>query len=157
MNCRLRLKSGVYFQRGFTLIELLAVIVIVSLTVGIATIGLAASTESAEFHATVSQLKTLDAQARAFSRNLGSLTIQVNPQQQGVELYVNNNNELLKRITLAKPITVQIVTERQVNSITFDSFGRSVDYDIQITTSSRSITWHVNGLTGYIIDGKAQQ
>ena len=157
MNCRLRLKSGVYFQRGFTLIELLAVIVIVSMTVGIATIGLAASTESAELHSTVSQLKTLDAQARAFSRNLGSLTIQFNPQQETVELYSNRLNELLKQIALADSITLHIVSDHSADSITFDSFGRSVDYDIQITTNTRSINWHVSGLTGYIIDGMAQQ
>ena len=157
MNHRFRLKSGACFQRGFTLIELLAVIVIISLTVGIAAIGLVASTESAELHSTVSQLKTLDAQARVYSRNLGSVTMQVKPQQQKVKLYSNDTNELLKQLTFAKSITVQIVTERQVNSITFDSFGRSVDYDFHITANSRIINWHVNGLTGYIIDGKAQQ
>lgn len=157
MNRLFRLKSGICFQTGFTLIELLAVIVIVSMTVGIATIGLAASNESAELHATVSQLKTLDAQARAFSRNLGPLTMQLEPQQQKVVLYSNDTNELLKQLTLAKSITVQIVTERHVNSITFDSFGRSVEYDFHITANSRIIDWHVSGLTGYIIDGKAQQ
>ena len=157
MNRLFRLKYGVCFQGGFTLIELLAVIVIVSMTVGITTIGLFASTESAKLHATVSQLKIFDAQARAYSCNLGSLTLHINPQQHKVELYLNNTNKLLKQLTLAKSITVQLVTDLKVNSITFDSFGRSVDYDIQITTNSRNINWHVNGLTGFIIDKKALQ
>jgi len=157
MNPGFRLASRACFQAGFTLIELLAVIIIVSMTVGIATIVLAASTESAEMHSTVSQRKTLDAQARVYSRNLGSVTIQYKPQQQTVELYSNRLNELLKQITLADSITLQIVSDHFADSITFDSFGRSVDYNIKITTNSRTIDWHVNGLTGYIMDGKSQQ
>ena len=157
MNLRFRLKSGACFQRGFTLIELLAVIVIISLTVGIATFGLAASTESAELHSTVSQLKTFDAQARVYSRNLGSVTMQYMQQQRIVILYSNNTNELLKQITLVDSITLQIVSDQQEQSITFGSFGRSIDYDIKITTNTRTIDWHVNGLTGYIMDGKSQQ
>ena len=58
---------------------------------------------------------------------------------------------------LANSLTIQIVSDQKVNSITFDSFGRSADYEIQITTNTRSTNWQVSGLTGFIKDGKAKQ
>ncbi len=137
---------------GFTLVELLAVIVIVTLTTGIVTVGLASANNSAQLHGAVAQWRTLDARARTLSRALGSVTMGYEEEPQWLQLSRVESDELLANIQLPKKVYADLVTGHPTNTIVFDRLGRSLDYDVTLALENRVVAWHVCGLTGYITE-----
>ena len=135
---------------AFTLIELLAVIVIVSLVAGIATVGLASASESAQLHAAAAEWRDLDGRARLFGRSLGPVAMSLNSERSAVMLHVTDSKELLSEVTLPDGTSGQIQTRTPNKTIAFDRLGRSVDYDVELRTGERVIQWRVYGLTGLI-------
>ena len=146
--------SGASGGGGFTLVELLAVIVIITLTTGIVTVGLASANTSAQLRGAVAQWRTLDARARTLSRALGPVTMRYDEQPQLLQLSRVESDELLAKIQLPKKVHADLVTEHPTDTIVFDRLGRSLDYDVTATIESHSIAWHVCGLTGYITEPK---
>ncbi len=134
----------------FTLIELLAVIVIVSLVAGIATVGLASASESAQLHATAAECRDLDGRARLFSRSLGQVVMSLNSERNSVMLHVTDSKELLSEVTLPDGASGQIHVGTPNKTIAFDRLGRSVDYEVQLQAGEHLIRWRVYGLTGLI-------
>lgn len=139
-------------SRGFTLIELLAVIVIISLTAGAVTVGLASANTSSQLQAAVSQWRNLDARARSLSRALGPITMRYQRQRPLVHLSLLESNERLAAITLPRNVSARLVTDRPRDTVLFDRLGRSPDYDVTVTVENRLVAWHVCGLTGYITE-----
>ncbi len=137
-------------QPAFTLIELLAVIVIVSLVAGIATIGLASASQSAQLHAAAAEWRDLDGRARLFGRSLGQVVMSLNSERTAVMLHVTDSKELLSEVTLPDGASGQIQTRTPNRMIAFDRLGRSVDYEVQLQAGERVIRWRVYGLTGLI-------
>ncbi len=137
---------------GFTLIELLAVIVIITLTTGIVTVGLASANTSAQLRGAVAQWCTLDARARTLSRTLGPVTMGYEEEPQLLQLARVESDELLATIQLPKEIHAALVTEHPTDTIVFDRLGRTPDYDVQMMIDDRIVAWHVCGLTGYITE-----
>ncbi len=116
--------------RGFTLIELLAVIVIISLTAGAVTVGLASTNTSAQLQAAVSQWRNLDARARTLSRALGPITMRYQVQRPLVQLSLLDSGERLAEITLPRNLSARLVTARPTDTVLFDRLGRSPDDDV---------------------------
>lgn len=142
-------------RAAFTLIELLAVIVIVSLTIGLVTISLAATGERAYLRATVAQWRDLDARARAFARSLGSITMRLDQGSHAVQLHRDQSGELLTTVHLPQDLSATLGSEEPSHTIIFDRLGRSPDYDVKLLAkNNRTIHWHVCGLTGWITEGQ---
>ena len=139
---------------GFTLVELLAVIVIVTLTTSIVTVGLASANTSAQLRRAVAQWRTLDARARTLSRALGPVTMRYEEQPQLLQLSRVESAELLATIQLPKRVHADLVAEHPTDTVVFDRLGRSPDYDVTVTLENRLVAWHVCGLTGYITEPK---
>ena len=137
---------------GFTLIELLAVIVIITLTVGTVTVGLASANTSAQLQSAVSQWRNLDARARTLSRALGPVTMSYEAQHALVQVSLLDSGEQLAEITLPRKLSARLVTDRPADNIVFDRLGRSLDYDVMVTLDNRLVAWHLCGLTGYITE-----
>ncbi len=137
---------------GFTLIELLAVIVIITLTTGIVTVGLASANTSAQLRGAVAHWRTLDARARTLSRALGPVTMRYEEEPHRLQLSRVESDELLAKIQLPKKVHADLVTEHPTDTIVFDRLGRTADYDVQMMIDDRVVTWHVCGLTGYITE-----
>ncbi len=135
---------------AFTLIELLAVIVIVSLVAGIATVGLASASQSAQLHAAAADWRDLDGRARLFGRSLGPVVMSLNLERTAVMLNVTDSKELLSEVTLPEGTSGQLQTRTPNKTISFDRLGRSVDYEVQLQVGERVIRWRVYGLTGLI-------
>ncbi len=140
--------------RGLTLIEVLAVIVIVSLVAGVATMGLASSTHSARVRAAAAQWRDLDARARLFGRTLGPVVMTLNADRTDVRIHVRGSDELLTEVALPVGVTGRILAEPEPDAIVFDRLGHSVDYDVQLSAGDRIVAWHVYGLTGLIKEGE---
>ena len=138
--------------RAFTLIELLAVIVIVTLTTGIVTVGLVSANTGAQLQATVSQWRDLDARARTLGRALGPVTMRYQVQRPLVQLSLLDSGERLAEITLPRKVSARLATDRPTDTIVFDRLGRTLDYDVTLTLENRITAWHVCGLTGYITE-----
>ncbi len=135
---------------AFTLIELLAVIVIVSLVAGIATVGLASASQIAQLHAAAADWRDLDGRARLFGRSLGPVVMSLNSERNAVMLHAPDSKELLSVVTLPDGTAGQIETRTPNKMIAFDRLGRSVDYDVELRSGERVIRWRVYGLTGLI-------
>jgi type II secretory pathway pseudopilin PulG len=134
----------------FTLVELLAVIVMISMVAGIATVGLAASSESARLHAAAAAWRDLDARARLFGRTLGPVVMTLSADRNDVRLHVQGSGELLSEVTFAGGVTGRILAEPAVDSVAIDRLGRSVDYDVELRSGDRIMTWRVLGTTGLL-------
>ena len=134
--------------RGFTLIEVLAVIVILSIVAGVATVGLVSATDSARLAGAISQWRDLDARARLFSRTTGPVVMDLNRDHTIVRLVVVESGERLSRIELPPDVTGHFRTDRPTDAIVFDRTGGSVDYEVQMHTDDGVVRWHVYGLTG---------
>lgn len=132
--------------RALTLIELLAVIVVASLVAGVATVGLAASGESARLHGAAAQWRDLDARARLLGRSLGPVRISVD--RGVVRLHVIETNELISSVALPGGISLD------TSPIEFDRLGRSIDYRVDLHGANRAIRWRICGLTGYVIEAE---
>lgn len=139
---------------AFTLIEVLAVIVIISMVAGVATIGLAAASESARLRAAAAQWRDLDARARLFSRSLGPVVMSVGDQSNAVTLQSVESNELLTAVVLSDGVWGRFGADPPTESVVFDRLGRSVDYDVEVRTAQRVIHWRVWGLTGLFTERK---
>lgn len=134
--------------RALTLIELLAVIVIASMVAGVATIGLAATSDTARLRAAAAHWRDLDARARVFSRSLGPVEMAVDEDGREVQLYLVRSGELLSAMSLPEPMQGRIRAPGDPRSILFDSHGRTIDYQVDLRADDRVVTWHVCGLTG---------
>lgn len=141
-------------RSAFTLIETLAVIVIVSLVTGIATVGLAAASDSARLRGAAAHWRDLDARARLFSRSLGPIVMSVDNQRNAVTLHSVGSNERLTAVLLPDGVWGRVGANPPTESIVFDRLGRSVDYDVEVRTAQRVIQWRVWGLTGLITESK---
>ena len=141
-------------RSAFTLIEVLAVIVIVSMVAGIATVGLAAASDSAQLRAAAAQWRDLDARARLFSRSLGPVVMSVDDQSNAVTLHSVGSIERLTAVVLPDGVWGRLRVDPPAQSIVFDRLGRSVDYDVEVRTAQRVIRWRVFGLTGLITELK---
>lgn len=141
-------------QSAFTLIEVLAVIVIISLVVGVATVGLAAASDSARLRAAAAHWRDLDARARLFGRSLGPVVMSVGDQGNAVTLHSVESNERLTAVVLPDGVWGRLRVDPRTQSIVFDRLGRSVDYDVEVRTAQRVIQWRVFGLTGLITELK---
>ncbi len=129
---------------------MLAVIVIVSLVAGIATVGLAASSENARLLAAAAQWRDLDARARLYSRTLGPVVMCLDTEREEVTLHLSESGELLSHLLLPQNVTSRLIAEGATDTISFDRLGRSVDYEVQLRSSGRVKAWKVQGLTGLI-------
>ncbi len=141
-------------RSAFTLVETLAVIVIISMVAGIATVGLAAASDSARLRAAAAQWRDLDARARLFSRSLGPVVMSFEDQSNAVTLHSVGSNELLTAVVLPAEVFGRFRVASPTESIVFDRLGRSVDYDVEVRTNQRVIHWRVWGLTGLISEFK---
>ena len=139
-------------SRGFTLIELLAVIVIITLTAGTVSVGLASANTSAQLQAAESRWRDLDARGRTLGRALGPVTMHYEAQHALVQLSLLDSGEQLAEITLPRKASARLVTDRPTDRIVFDRLGRSPDYNVTVTLENRLVAWHICGLTGYITE-----
>jgi prepilin-type N-terminal cleavage/methylation domain-containing protein len=137
---------------AFTLIELLAVIVIVSMVASAATVGLAATSESARLHAAAARWRDLDTRGRLFSRSLGPVVMSVDESGHKIGLRRLPSGEMLSAVSLPKTVTGRIEAPNGSRSIRFDRLGRTVDYQVELRTSNRVMGWQVNGLTGLMTE-----
>ena len=140
--------------RGFTLIEVLAVIVILSIVAGVATVGLASATDSARLAGAVSQWRDLDARARLFSRTTGPVVMNLNRDHTMVRLFVVESGELLSQVVLPPEVTGHFRTDQPTDAIVFDRTGGSPDYEVQVKTVDSIVRWYVYGLTGLVKEGR---
>ena len=146
-------RSGAHnFRPAFTLIELLAVIVIVSLVAGLATVGLASTSKNARLHATAAEWRDLDTRARLFGRSLGPVMMSLDNDRHQIALRVIESNELLSTLDLPGRVTARLHTQPPTESIVFDRLGRSVDYESELHTAQRTIRWRICGLSGLITE-----
>ncbi len=132
----------------------MAVIVIVSMVAGVATVGLTAASDSARLHAAAAQWRDLDARARLFSRSLGPVVMSVDDQGNAVTLHSVESNERLTTVGLPDGVWGRLRVDPRTQSIVFDRLGRTVDYDVEVRTAQRVIHWRVWGLTGLITESK---
>ena len=139
---------------AFTLIELLAVIVIVSLVAGVATMGLAATSDAARLHAAAAQWRDLDAKARLFSRSLGPVEISLGDDGEEIQLHRLQSEELLSKLSLPPGMTGRIHAPGAPPSIVVDRLGRSIDYEVELRSQERVVAWQVCGLTGLITEAE---
>ena len=141
-------------RSAFTLIEVLAVIVIVSMVAGVATVGLAATNDSARLRGAAAQWRDLDARARLLGRSLRPVVMSVGDQGNAVTLHSVESNELLTAVVLPDGVWGRLRVDPRTQSIVFDRLGRSVDYDVEVRTDQQVIHWRVWGLTGLITELK---
>ena len=137
-------------EGGLTLIEVLAVIVIVSLVAGVATMGLASTTHDARLRAAAAHWRDLDAKARLFGRTLGPVVMTLNADRTAVRVHVNGSDELLTKVVLPVGVTGRITAEPGTDAILFDRLGHTVDYEVRLAEADRTVAWQVHGLTGLI-------
>ena len=140
--------------RGFTLIEVLAVIVILSIVAGVATVGLASATDSARLAGAISQWRDLDARARLFSRTTGPVVMNLNRDHTMVRLFVVESGELLSQVVLPPEVTGHFRTDQPTDAIVIDRTGGSPDYEVQVKTVDSIVRWYVYGLTGLVKEGR---
>jgi prepilin-type N-terminal cleavage/methylation domain-containing protein len=136
-------------QHGLTLIELLAVIAILSLVAGVATVGLASSGAAASLHAAESGWKELDARARLLARAEGAMVMSIDDDARVVRLHVAATGERVGVVPLGA-LEAALETAGADDAVRFDGLGRSVDYHARLTGAERGRRWRVAGLTGAI-------
>ena len=135
---------------GFTLIEVLAVIVIISLVAGVCTVALASTAQSARLNAAAARWRDLDAHARLFARTVGPVTMSLNESATAVRLHRRGSQELASELRLPPGARGRLRADQSSDSVLFDSFGRSVDYEVEMYTDDRLLKWRVLGMTGAI-------
>jgi len=135
---------------GFALIEVLSVIVILSLVAGLATVGLAATTDSARLRETQVRWRDLDAHARLMARREGPVLMSVDEEPRLVRLHVRASGEPVALLALPRGIAGRI--ERDDARVVFDTLGRSPDYAIVVTSEAGTRRWQVAGLTGDVTE-----
>ena len=135
---------------AFTLIELLAVIVIVSLVTGLATMGLSASNDAAHLRAAVGQCRDLDTRARLFGRTHGPVVMSTGQDGAEILLRAIGTGELLAKVQFPAGVTVRFRAATPLESVTFDARGLSMDYGFELHGADRVSRWRVSGLTGLV-------
>lgn len=141
--------------RGLTLIELLAVVVILSMVAGVATVGLAATNDAAQLRAAVAGWQDLDARARITARTVRPVTLAMDPE--GSRLVVRASvvggvGELLAEYQFPRGATGHMEGDGPIDRIDVDRQGRSIDYDVAVTLGDRVNRFAVRGLTGAILE-----
>jgi prepilin-type N-terminal cleavage/methylation domain-containing protein len=139
---------------AFTLIELLAVIVIVSMVAGTATMGLAATSQWVRLHAAAARWRDLDAHGRLFSRSLGPVVMSLDEGSNEIRLLEVRSGEVLSRVSLPRGVSGRIHAPEASRSVVFDHLGRTIDYQVELRSNDRAIGWQVHGLTGLITEAE---
>lgn len=146
-------------RRGLTLIELLAVVVILSMVAGVATVGLAGTSDAAQMQAAVAGWKDLDARARITARSLGPVTLAIDAE--GTRLVVRasgggggGGSERLAEYQFPRGATGHMEGEGPIDRIEFDRQGRSIDYEVAVALADRVERFSVRGLTGAVMEAK---
>jgi prepilin-type N-terminal cleavage/methylation domain-containing protein len=137
---------------AFTLIELLAVIVIVSMVAGTATVGLAATSEWVQLHAAAAQWRDLDARGRLLGRSLGSVVMSLDEGGDEIRLVEVRSDEVLSSVLLPRGVTGRIHAPKASQSVVFDHLGRTIDYQVELRSNDRVVGWQVHGMTGLMTE-----
>jgi len=135
---------------GFTLIELLSVIAILSLVAGLATAGLAATTDSARLREVQARWRDLDAHGRLLARREGTVVMSVDEERRLVRLHLRSPAEPVASFALPRGVSGRI--ERDDGRVVFDALGRSPDYAFVVANADHTLRWQVAGLTGCITE-----
>jgi prepilin-type N-terminal cleavage/methylation domain-containing protein len=136
--------------RGLTLIELLAVVVILSMVAGVATVGLSATSDAAGLRAALAGWQDLDARARISARSGGPVTLALDQEQNA--LVLRRGAEHLAEFQLPQGVTVHVESSGRPDRIEIDRHGRSIDYEVAITLGERVTRVSVRGLTGVFLE-----
>ncbi len=135
---------------ALTLIELLAVIVLMSLVAGLATIGLAAASDHARLRAAAADWRSLDAHARLLARSGEPIVMIVGEDTR--EIRLDSVESRLASLALPVGVDVEVAGERDDGPVTFDRLGHSRDYAVSLRLDGRQLGWKVYGLTGFVVE-----
>ena len=138
--------------RGFTLLEVLAVIVLVSLVLGVTLPGLGASSALAHQRRAVAEVRDFDARARLHARAGGPVVLALEEEGRVLSLRRWPRGELLARTAWGGDVAVELRDEADDDEVYFDRAGRSADYDVVVRSDERVARWQVAGWTGWIVE-----
>ena len=140
-------------KRGLTLIELLAVIAMVSLVAAMGVVGLVAGSEHAQLNTLVSRWHEMDTTARLMAQTGTLMVMGVDRDPQCVTLRTAHEGRLISQCAVLRGWLATIrLDDQDIDSISFDSLGRSLDYQVVLLDprTSKSRRWRVCGLTGWV-------
>ncbi len=138
-------------SRGFTLLEVLAVVVLLSMVAGTLTVHVGSVSDSARFRAAGARILDFDASARLFARSEGPVLLAVGVEGRGLTLSQVHTGEPLLRLDLGESASVVLAVEPRQSWVLIDRLGRSVDYEIKLTSGERSSHWKIAGVSGWIV------
>lgn len=137
-------------SRGLTLFETMAVIVIIAMVSAVGAIGLSHTSDAARLQATASRFDAFEMRARTLARREGSLIVSAG---RTLAAYEPGAAEPVLRIVLERA-SVRISdpeTGREVDQITIDGAGRSIDYNAEVRVADLRRTLQIQGLTGLLV------
>ena len=137
-------------SRGFTLLEVLAVVVLLSMVAGTLTVHVGSVSDSARFRAAEARLVDFDARARIFARSEGPVLLAVGEGGRELTLHQARTGAPLLRVDLNERASVALKVEPRQSWVLIDRLGRSVDYELELTTGERTSRWRVAGGSGWI-------
>ncbi|NND02016.1 MAG: prepilin-type N-terminal cleavage/methylation domain-containing protein [Acidimicrobiia bacterium] len=140
---------------GFTLIELLAVIVILSLTLGVGITSLATIDNAARFQRARTSILDLDARARLIARRGTPVEIDIQRADGTWTARVRRieTGETLASFAEHGSIEAELITLAQPQDgvrVPFDARGRCPDYSVRLQHRDHAEEWAINGLTGWV-------
>lgn len=131
--------------RGFTLAELLAVVVLLGLAAGIASMGMSGG-PPAEVRAAAHAIALVDASSRRLAPAVGPLRMDIEGRFVAARA---TGAAIAARRELPRGIRCSIESARGPG-VWFDALGRGEDYVLTIAATDGSIqTWRVSGATGW--------
>ena len=135
---------------GLTLIETLAVIVIIAMVSAVGAVGLSQTSDAARLHATASRFEAFEMRARTLARREGSLIVSAG---RTLAAYEPGRAEPVLMLALQRA-SVRFSdpeTGQDIDQITIDGAGRSIDYNAEVRVADLRRTLQIRGLTGLLV------
>ena len=144
------MRVGRASSRGFTLLEVLGVVVLLSMVAGTLTVHVASVSDAARFRAAGARLVDFDARARLFARSEGPVLLAVGDGGRELTLSQVHTGERLLRVDLGERASVALEVEPRQSWVLIDKLGRSVDYELELTSGERRSRWRISGASGWV-------
>ncbi len=136
---------------AFTLVEMLAVIVIASLVVTMAGVGLSNVGGQASFMRTLAALEQLDARGRMHARTGGAPVAMVIDESCCAQLLMTTGRSTaeLAHYDFGPAIAVTLeIADGEEQQVVFNRLGASCDYTMTLRDEQRQVRMEIAGLTG---------
>lgn len=134
--------------KGYTLVEILVVLTLFGLIASMIAPSLFSTSQRAQQEKFVAELIDLDTRARLLSGKHNACIIRFEAEQNQFHLVVVDHETIvLQTVQVPEIATAGFVQEHQ--SIEFDRFGRTLNYEYQISFDKLPLKIRFNGLSGW--------